>query len=334
MSSAIKIFQDASLNFQLVPVPLASLLFVDKTPSDIYCYYTGKLIKVISKDDLVDVESLKRILARGIKKAFIYPDLQEEIQRKLSDRLVTHSRGLSMGDPVSNSIKHANLLAYHLDYLIKSPNDDELLLAQFQTTHNFGTFLSENSIIQETVYKDYRKQPAEYRLAHPLLCSIFLLAFIQEAKIYTPNEIQNMFVTSYFKDFGTNILNPEFPQIKHEDLNKYNTEYSIDILSNRIPLNKPYINIIKKYQEFNNKLHVALENDQNIISDDNSAFYGLSSTLFNSVEMIISTLNRKEMQDKYGLYKVLELLKNSIADEYSQEYRMLVQFTKDFFNNK
>lgn len=330
MDSTLKTLQDASLNFKLVPVPLASLLFVEQTPSDIYCYYTGKLIKVISQGEVIDVDSLKRILARGIKKAFIYPDLQDSIQKKLSDRLVTHSRGLSMGDPVQNSIKHANLLAYHLDYLIKSPNDDELLSTQFQTTHNFGNFLTENTIIQETVYKDYRKQPAEYRLAHPLLCSIFLLSFIQDAKIYTKNEVHNMFTTCYFKDFGTNVLNPEYPDFLRQNLNKYNADYSIEILNGRVPLNKPYINIIKKYQEFNNKLYSALEKEENTIGES-SSFYGLSSTLFNSVELIISTLNRQEMQDNYGLFQVLELLKNSIADEYSQEFKLLVQFTKDFF---
>ena len=77
-----------------------------------------------------------------------------------------------------------------------------------------------------------------------------LLSFLQSLNLFSHKEIENLFITSYFKDIGMSFIPREKFELAHlsdfdKELFASHAENSMLILEGRVPLSNTQLNLIK-----------------------------------------------------------------------------------------
>lgn len=334
MSSLKSIAKD-SLNLKLRPISIRDIMYLEETPCNLYGIKNTLFKIVMQEDSILSKISIKKLIKSGHTNLFVKEDDYKKLITFQKNSLVNITRTLSVGSPLTNVKKHLNLITTNMKFLYNNPTDDELLKLQYQSAKNLSHFLFENYKLHPALYNEYIKQKHHFIFAQPLLSSIFLLGALRQSKLLNKKEIESLFITSYFKDIGMSII----PINKYDDselseIDKValagHAENSINILSGRIPLALKYFEIIKNHHSF------SLLNSHIKTNDEDMPHFitGFETMMVNIMDIIAAMISGRPFREATSLYDALELIKVLIADQYPQEFKLLVIYFQQFFSKK
>ena len=258
------------LTLQVVPISIRELLFISTAPCDIYGIKEGLFQRILRKGVFTNKPLLRDLIAKGQVHLFVKRNDRPLIIDNVQKNLLNVTRSLSVGNPVENGRSVMNLLTINMGYLYEDPTNDKHLKLQHQCAKNLVYFLINRINILEPLQKDFIKQKHHFVYAQPLIASIFLLGLMKYSQLYTDQEIENLFITSYFKDIGMSSIPAEkYDQDnlteKEKELLSRHAQHSVQILRGRLPLSPNHINIIQHHHSFSlltNDLHLDLKSKE------------------------------------------------------------------------
>lgn len=323
------------LNLHLKPVFIGKLIIIDSLEHPAYSFQEGQFIQILESREGITKEFIGNYALNLGHDIFVEESDVDLIDSSLRDQLTKHTRSLSIGDVGKNAKKQVNLLTMQMGSLYDNPFNDELLLNQFQNSKNLGTLLYNNKEIHKDVYHNLRKQKYHYTHKQPLLASIMLLSYFQHLGLFTESEIQSLFLTSYFKDIGMSFIPREKFELAHlsdfdKNLFSEHAENSMKLLEGRVPLSQSQLNIIRNHHFLNTKIQTMASGK--VYIPDQDFISGVESVMMSSIDILVAMTSERPYREATTPLRALELLKKVLADEYSQEFKTLVFFLKNFLS--
>jgi hypothetical protein len=326
------------LTLQVVPISIRELLFISTAPCDIYGIKDDLFQRILRKGVFTNKPLLRDLIAKGQVHLFVKRNDRPLIIDNVQKNLLNVTRSLSVGNPVENGRSVMNLLTINMGYLYEDPTNDKHLKLQHQCAKNLVYFLINRINILEPLQKDFIKQKHHFVYAQPLIASIFLLGLMKYSQLYTDQEIENLFVTSYFKDIGMSSIPAEkYDQDnlteKEKELLSRHAQHSVQILRGRLPLSPNHINIIQHHHSFSlltNDLHLDLKSKE----QSGELIAGFETMLVTVMDVISAMITGRPFRPPTKLFESLDLVKILIADQYPQEFRLIVSYFKSFFFDK
>jgi hypothetical protein len=325
------------LQLKLKPIMVGELHLARKLTHPVYIFHDGIFTPVIDQGSIPTKDQITQLIKSSYREVFVYGTDEEEIKGNLENALIKITRSLSIGDPIENGTKGMKLLTLNLNNLYQNPHNDKLLMLQFQSSQNLGKFLIDQKKHQSQFYSNINQENFHYTLTQPLLSSVLLLSFLQATHLFHDKEIQNLFLTSYFKDIGLSMIPNHKYELKNlpesdRDLFANHSDFSFDLLDGRIPLAKNYLNLIKHHHFLNDKMKAIISGESHSLSDSDMIL-GLESTLVAVFDIIVAMTHERPYRRSLSLYQSLEVIKKMMADDYPQEFKALISFLRQFFKN-
>jgi HD-GYP domain-containing protein (c-di-GMP phosphodiesterase class II) len=323
-----------ALGLKLTPISIRELLFIAEAPCEIFGIKDGLYKKLINKSSAVSNITVKELLQKGQHYLFVFRSERHLLIEYQQDNLRQVTRSLSVGNPVEKAIKQMNLLTINLGYLYANPTSDELLDLQFQSAKNLANFLIDKCELHEQVFQEYLSQKHHFILAQPALSSLFLMGILKTASLYSNSEIINLFLTSYFKDIGMSAIPTE--KYDQEELSEEekvllakHANHSVEILQGRTSLGPSYLKIIENHHSFS----LLTQNLELNLDSDDKVLAGFETMLVTVMDVISAMISGRPYRKASSLYESLDLIKLLIADQYPQEFKLIVTYFRSFFFN-
>ena len=335
MSEAFDIIKRNQMGLKLTPISIRELLFINDAPCEIFGLDEEGLIKqILHKSHFINKNILKELIAKGQVHLFVYSKDREKLTEYIQSALLQVTRSLSVGNPLEKAKKQMNLLTINMGYLYQDPTNDELLKLQHQCAKNLAYFLINHPDLHEALYKEYVKQKHHFIFAQPLLSSMFVQGIMKYSQLYSDQEIENLFITSYFKDIGMSSIPVEkydADNLNDEEkilLSKHASE-SVKILKGRIPITPNHLTIIENHHSFSlltNKLDMEMvnPNNENVVA-------GFETMIISIMDIVSAMISGRPYRKASKLFESLDLVKILIADQYPREFRLVVSYFKNFF---
>lgn len=331
-NNPFSLIQQNALNFQLFPVAFREIFFISESPCDIYGHENGLLKIVLYKNSEINSGILKELLHKNIANLFVLDQDRESLKKAQQENLVTITRSLSIGNPLEKARLQTNLLTLNLGYLYEDPTDDNVLNLQIQSARNLATFLFNKPQIHEELYREFIKQGHHYIFAQPFISTLFLLGVLKNSRLYVDRDIELFFITSYLKDIGMSAIPVEkYNQRELDDDDKKllasHPELSVNILKGRVPLLPNHFKIIENhhiYSTLTQKVNLYSRNDPNNV-------FGFETLMISVMDTIAAMTTPRPFRKEESLFKSLELIRHLIAEEYPQEFKLIVFYFKNFF---
>ena len=330
------IFQNA-LSLELVAVTVRELFFFKEAPCNFYALKHNQYKIVLQEFTPLSKNSIRYLIENQLVHLYCRETDYELVKNSLKDSLRNITRSLSIGDPLQNVVNLINILSVTLKHLYTNTTDDELLKLQYQSIKILAQFLVNNNKLHPKIVSEYQKLKHHFMFSQPMLSSIFLIGSLKQTHLLSPKEIENLFITSYFKDIGMSII----PIKKYEDYNLSNydkvmiskhTEFSIKILSNRISLPVSHLEIIKNHHSFSlMNSHIETFEKDDI---DYKVISGFETMIVNIMDIIAAMISGRPFREATSVFDALELVKHLIADKYPQEFKIIVHYFQQFFSIK
>lgn len=331
------------LNLSLRPVFIGQLIILSSLNHAAYCYIDGEFKRVVDPYQSITSELIKTYAIKYGKDIFINSDDYKLLSESLKSELTKLTRSLSIGDPLKNGTRHVNLLSLQMENLYRDPFNDELLTSQFQNTKNLSNLLINNKSIHKPIYQNLSKQSHHFIIKQPLLTAIMLVSYIQQIGLFSEKEIQNLFLTSYFKDIGLCFIPREkFNVDQLSDFDKQmfqNHAYqSTKILEGRVPLSRTQLAIIQNHHIYNEKLLKKADFKDQILSPtlqpktpQDDFVMGVESVIVSCLDILVAMTTDRPYRKAVSPFKALELIKHVTGDEYQKEFKTLVFFIRNFY---
>lgn len=323
-----------ALGLKLTPISIRELFFITETPCRVYGIVDGLFQPIIQESAPVNNNTIRDLLKDGQYYLFVYRTDREKLIEYQQNNLRNVTRSLSVGDPVEKSVKQMNLLTINMGYLYADPTNDELMDLQFQSARNLATFLMDKPQLHEQIFQEYLKLKHHFILAQPMLSSLFLLGILKNSSLYNNTDVLNLFLTSYFKDIGmSSIPTEKYDQEELNDEEKVllanHAKHSVEILQGRAPLGPSYLKIIENHHSFS----LLTQNLELNLETDNKVLAGFETMLVTVMDVISAMISGRPFRKASSLYEALDLIKLLIADQYPQEFKLIVNYFRNFFFN-
>jgi len=333
--NAFSALEQNALSFKLKSISIRELFFLGETPCEIYGLVNGLYKLILREGSFLDAKVFKDLISEGHANIFVKHEDRLEIIRKQQDNLRQVTRSLSIGDPFDKGKKQLTLISINMRYLYEDPTNDDTLNLQYQSAKNLASFLYDRPELFSRLYHAYIKQKHHYIFAQPVLSSLFLLGCLKQSRLYGQREIENLFITSFFKDIGMSAIPTEKydeEELSEEDkkLLAKHAQLSVQILTGRIQLSPTHLKIIENHHTFSllNKDYkldpVEMEGEEKVIS-------GFETMIISVMDIISAMIAERPYRSATTLFDSLELVKILIADQYPQEFRVIVNYFKNFF---
>lgn len=337
MDNVYKLIEQAQLPLNLTPISIRELLYLTTVPCNIYAPEDGEFDVILARNSYVNKETLRNLIVAGKVHLFVKTTDRKFMIEKLQDSLTQLTRSLSIGDSFEKVKRQMNLMTINMGHLYRDPVNDETLQVQYICSKSLAYFLMRNLDMLEPLYADFIKQKHHYVLMQPLISSLFVLGLLKQGGLYNDQEIENLFITSYFKDIGMSIIPPEkydSDELTDEEkkLLLKHPEFSLKILKGRLPLLPGNFNIIKNHQVFSmlesevNKMAPSLTQDGDII--------GFETIIISAMDIIAAMITPRPYRESTKIFESLDLVRVLIANQHPNEFKMIVAFFKNFFFNK
>lgn len=323
------------LSLQLVPISIRELLFISTCPCDIYGIKDGLFHRTLRKGVFTNKPLLRDLIAKGQIHLFAKRKERHLIIDSVQKNLLQITRSLSVGNPLDKGKQVINLLTINMGYLYNDPTNDTYLKLQHQCAKNLAYFLINRISLLEQLQKDYIRQKHHFIYAQPLIASLFLLGLMKYSQLYSDQEIEELFITSYFKDIGMSSIPTEkydadnLSEEEKELLSQHAT-HSVQILKGRIPIPPNHLTIIQNHHTFsllNNDLSLNLTGRET----ETEMIAGFETMLVTVMDVISAMITGRPFRKPTKLFEALDLIKILIADQYPQEFRLIVSYFKSFF---
>lgn len=312
----------------LRPVDIRDLIILDNCPCPLYFVGDGEIHQMIGKGDFFSREMLADIALNELMGPFVMEEDLSEFIEVIQQKLRDATRSLSMGNIEQNSIKQINLLTAHMGELYRLPSSDHVLLLQFQSVQTLARFLAGHTDLLPKLFKNFKDMRHHYLRAQPLLSSFLTLGLAKYSHLFSEKELESLFLTSYFKDLGMALLprgisDQEVFEGHQLDLVKNHTQISYNLLKGRISLNSNYLTIIKNHHLHSQIAHHEVPKEDIVLGVE---------TLFVSVaDIVAAMISKRPYRNETDLFDSLELIKKEFANDYPNEFKVIVSFFKNFF---
>jgi len=329
MREATKFILQNTNQVKMIQISIRDFLGLPAIPCDIYGLINGEFKIIIMKSSSGNNVNIKRIVLEGHTSFFAYEDEHKLLIDAQVQNLVTNTRSLSIGDTLGKASNQLNLLSTTLRYLYNCPSNDELLKIQVQSVKNLAKFLISNPKIIGPLIENYLGNGHHYVLAQPMVSSIFLVGILKRSALFSDREIENLFITSYFKDIGMSTIPERLlfqKELSEEDITilMEHAKQSEQILKGRVGITNTYMDIIK-----NHHTHSLLGAN---IDKEQITIHGLETVIISILDIISAMTNERPYRKATPLFDALNLVKPLMADNYTHEYRMIVNFFKNLFD--
>jgi len=331
MPSGFKLFFQNQLNYKLLPIAFRETFFLHQAPCAIYASQGGLLDIVIKKGDVLNRELLKSLIAKKQTQLFVQIEDRELLRQAQQENLRNVTRSISIGDPLEKTKYLSNLLAINLVYLYEDPTNDEFLNLQVQSAKALAVFLFNKPQLHFPLFKEFLKQGHHYIYAQPFLSSLFLLGIMKHSKLYVEKEIENFFLTSYLKDIGMSAIpvekyNQEILDVNDKKLFLKHPQISVEILKGRTPLPPQFLKMIE-----NHHMYSTLTQEFNLSnSQDSMNIYGFETMMISVTDTIAAMTTDRPFRKRESLYKALDMIRVLIADQYPEEFKLIVMYFKHY----
>ncbi len=334
MSNAFDPIIQNALLLKLTPISLRELLYMQHLPCDIYGNNDGVIQTLMFQGNPITKDHLKNLIQKGYKNLFVLEEDYVRIIGHHQNNLRNLTRSFSVGDPLEKGTGQLSLLSINMAYLYEHPTNDDLLNSQYQSAKNLAYFLLKNINIHPKLYYEYIKQQHHYVFTQPLLSSLFLLGILKQSMLFNDKEIENLFVTSYFKDIGMSAIpvqkyNQEELSDEDKKLLSAHAKHSVEILSKRLNLPAPYLKIIEHHHLFS----MIGDSSMQRHSTNSETLMGIETMLVSITDIIAAMISKRPYREACNLYQSLELVRTFMKDQYPHEFRLVVNYFKQFFKN-
>ncbi len=328
------LFQN-TLAFNLKEVGTNQLILINKLEKNVYIYKDNEFVDILTPDDELNPQVVKNIIKAYGNQVFISPEDHQFLKVKIREHLIKITRSMSFGDPVKNGIRQSNLMTMNMSNLYEDPFNDFNLQMQFKSATSLYNFLINNDKKHvKSIFQGIQKQNHHYLHAQPMLSTLIYMNLIRSLKSFTEKEMQNLFLASYFKDIGMSFVPKDHLEKvtltdKETQIINDHPRNSFSILEGRIPLSKSYLEMIKNH----NYLSEALKSDVNNVHDIEpiEILTGVETALLSTSDILVALISDRPYRENYSLFEALNYIKILIADDYPQEFKMFVKFSKQFF---
>ena len=312
---------------------LREVLNVEEPPCDLYILREGLPYRLHEKNIVLNNQTMRDWVEAGITKIFIKAREHKSLIAKQNDNLRTNTRSLSVGEPFEKARRQTALLASHLKFFYEDTSNDELLSLLYQSVRSFAHFLTDHMKIHHMTYSDFARQRHHYIHSQPVLSSLFLIGVLKQARIFSDKDIENLFVTSFFKDVGmTCIPFEKYGQkeldVADKQLLVNHAQNSVSILLNRIPISSNCFKIIENHHTFSTLTreleHFTPEQPQQLIS-------GIETTLISITDIIAAMISERPYRPATSLFQSLDLIRELISNQHPQEFKLLITYFKNYF---
>lgn len=335
--NAYSLIEKDYLHFKLAPISIRELLFIQDAPCEILGIEKGLFKPILHKNSFINKQIIKDLIEKGQIHLFVAHQDRQKLIEYNQNSLTQVTRTLSQGNPLEKGKLLFNLMTLHLSFLYRSPTDDDLLKLQHQVVKNCAYFLLSKPEVHEALFHYYVAQKHHYIYAQPLISSLFLLGFLKYSHLYADKEIEDLFVTSYFKDIGMSIIPVEKYDLdklneRDKELMNKHTEYSVELLKGRVQLSPNHLAIIENHHSFS-----LLKDDfsTEIIGPKNQqVIAGFETMVVTLMDIMGAMLAGRPYRKATNLFEALDLIKMLIGNQHQQEFRMIVSYFKILFQSK
>lgn len=327
--TAFSVIQQNALALKLIPIHFRELLYINSVAFDVYAVKDEIYEIVLTAGQTLEKKILKDFITRGIMTLYIEEDHRLKLVEIQKENLRAATRSLSIGDPVEKGKRQMALLSINLGHFYEDTASDDSLALLIQSAKNLFQFLYDNPETHRPLFDEYIKQRHHYIFAQPLISSLFLLGTLKQSHSLGEKEIENLFLTSYFKDVGMSAIPTQkydSAQLSDQDkilLLKHPT-HSVSILNGRLNLRPTYLKIIE-----NHHLFTLL---QNKIAPTEDILTGFETMMVSITDVIAAMVSERPYRPSLPVYRSLEYVKLLIADQYPSEFRLLVSYFKQFYS--
>jgi hypothetical protein len=322
------------LGLQLTTVNPRELLSLQLVPCNIYGWSSDHFDVILGEGDENNNQTLVSLLKKHGRLFILREDLPI-ITKAFQNRLLHISRSVSLGDPEKKIKHHLNLLTINMHHLYRGDLDDYTLRIQFQSARNLAQFILDKPKLLKPVFQHYHQQKGHHYLySHPILSSLALLGVLKESRQFTDKEIENLFLTSFFRDIGMSLISEQVYQNNSYQQNLFNDHpaNSFDLLKDRVPLSVTFLNIIKNHHPFappstttNSfpELTQPYEQQEEFIVGAETAF-------ISGVDIVCAMISKRPYRNELTLLDALEELKRVMHNRFPGEFRLLVSYFQKF----
>lgn len=334
MANAFNILLHNTLGLKLEAVSIRELFYVEEAPCNVFAYENNKFKAIIPAGKMIDSDFLKNLLKKNIIKIFVPKSERYKIIETHQNVLVRLTRSLSMGENIERVKKQLNVLTITLQHLYEDPTNDEILMTQFQGIKNLFQFLINHPENHFELYKDYNKSRHHFIFSQPMISSLFLAGVLKSSHLFAVREMENLFITSYFKDIGMSAIPYEkYDQVKLSKKDRktflHHPENSVRILSGRIALSHNFFKIIQGHHSFSTLRNAMLREEEPEFEDQ--LLIGSETILVMALDIFTAMISARPYRKAISLFDALELLKSQIGNQYPKEFKLIVSYFRTFF---
>ncbi len=331
MKNPFNVLEQNSLAFKLTPISYREIFHLEYVPCDIWGNVDGIFKVVIFKGGEANAQVIKELLQRKIKNLFVYESQRTLLKEFQQEHLRSITRSLSIGDSFDKSRLMVMALTLNLGYLYEDPTDDNQVSLIVQSAKNFSNFIYSKPHLHEKLFRELLKQKHHYVLSQPFISTIFFLGVLKQSRLYVPRDIEMFFLTSYLKDIGMSAIPVEkFNQEDLDDISKKllasHPQLSVNILRGRTPLPPNFLKIIENHHIFS-----TLTNEKMLYDKDDELAYGFETIMLAVMDTVAAMITPRPYRKAHSLFKALDVVRTLIADQYPQEFKIIVMYFKNFF---
>ncbi|MBG08774.1 MAG: hypothetical protein CME68_08450 [Halobacteriovoraceae bacterium] len=327
-----------NLTLHLKPISIRDLFYFQYSPATIFYVNKEKVFQeVYKKNSPINREALSFIIKKTDGNIFIDSSDYEEVINLQQGNLRKTIRSISMSKSLKNIKKLINLLSLNLKYLYQNPQSDNQLNLQYQSIISTFNLIIENEDVIPFLFQEIYKQKHYYIITQPFISSLNLLSFLLKQKFYNKKEMENLFVTSYFKDIGMSSIPFEnyeglIQTEREKKLFSNHPNVSVKYLFGRLPLNLNNLNIIKHHHSYHSLVNKDLREIKN--QNNESIILGFETLLVSVMDIIAGMTSNRPFRETKSLFESLIVIKKVMIKDYPKEFTILVNFFKRFFAKK
>ncbi|MBI2520124.1 MAG: hypothetical protein HYV97_06895 [Bdellovibrio sp.] len=334
LSGAYRALEINSFVLDYKQIYLREVLNIEEPPCDLFILREGLPYRLHEKNLALNNQTVRDWVEAGITKIFVKTIDHKILISKQNENLRSNTRSLSIGDPFEKSRRQTSLLASHLKFFYEDTTNDELLNLLYQSVRSYAHFLMDHMKIHHMTYTDFSRQKHHYIHSQPVLSSLFLIGVLKQARIFNDKDIENFFVTSFFKDVGMSCIPFEKYAQKELNLNDKkllvnHAQNSASILLNRIPISTNCFKIIENHHIFSTLTreleHFTPESSQQLIM-------GIETVLISITDIIAAMISERPYRPATSLFQSLDLIRELISNQHPQEFKLLISYFKNYFS--
>jgi hypothetical protein len=309
-----------NINFhlsQLEEIDFRNLLFLNKTPLDLFTY-TTKINKIKNKNETIDKSFFIDLIKSNQTKVYINKHYRHVINDKIFNEITSLGRRISQVSPLDFSKKLIHFISIQYSEIQNRPLDEKIINYQTTAFKIWLTFVKKLSPSQfQKIIKNIHQGPYIEESKKALVCATMLYRLSSCEATFSEHYCFNLALSGLFCEIGASLFSSEKKK-KIPIINTKVFKYSSLILSIKTNLTPQNLKMISA---------------ASIVKNDNKDYLvtGQETYYFLSSYYLCHSLFNKST---FSLKKELTELKDSLPSGQTSEFKNVISRSIEFFGWK